>query len=134
MIEVQPLTETALTREALKRLCNEKSVLHRAEHVLELVAHSSVGLGEVLQDYANQTSRQLHSFIRAGQNVASGYGLKGDAEALGDVHFLLKTVRSVLEKTPAAMQRNKAETLCEKENIGRTEIIRTTHEIGRAHV
>lgn len=123
MIEVQPLSETALAREQLRRMSDAKSSLHRVAHVLELIACSSVGLGEVLQDYSRQARAQLHNFLAAAVRVSLGAPpLADDREALQGVHYMLKAAKAVLQMTPAAMQRNMAETLGEKEKLSRAAI------------
>ncbi len=123
MIEVQPLNESSLARECLRRISDEKSALHSVEHVLELITRSSVGLGEVLQDYARQACCQLRDVIRVARNVIHGdAGQSEDAQVLGNIHFTLKAVKSVLDMTPTAMLRNKAEAIGEKEKLSRADI------------
>jgi hypothetical protein len=120
----QPLSEASMARECLKHLGDEKSVLHRAAHALEVVAHSSVGLGEVLQDYANQSWSQLCEVIRAAQNGACGVATPDDIEILQNVHLIIKSAKTVLESTPAAMQRNKAESIGK---LSRADLVEITH-------
>jgi len=117
------LNEVTLAKECLQHLGEDKSVLHRAAHVLELVAHSSVGLGEVLQDFAHQAWGQLHEVIRAAKNGANGMLTGEDIEILYNVHMIVKSAKTILERTPAAMQQNKAETLGEKEKLTRADIV-----------
>jgi hypothetical protein len=127
MIEIQPLNETALARETLRRIGDPQSVLNRAGHVLELVADSR-GLGEVLQDYAVQGCAQIRDIVRAASHAGlGGAGHPEDKEALRNIHYTLKTVRSVLEMIPAAMQRNKLAVLGGKERLLRADIAGITH-------
>lgn len=128
MTQEQKLSEAALTRETLKRLSEPKSMLHRAAEVLDRVAHNSVGLGEVLQDYAHQAGGQLRGVLRAGANLAAEKLQPEDTEALENIHFILKAVKSVLEMTPAAMQRNKADALGDKHPFTRADIAAITHD------
>src|SRR5471030_2172937 len=95
------LNEVTLAKECLRHLGEEKSVLRRAAYVLELVAHSSVGLGEVLQDYAHQAWGQLHEVIRAARSAANGTHTAEDIEVLHHAHMIMKSVKAVLERTPA---------------------------------
>jgi hypothetical protein len=127
MTEVQTLNEATLASEALKRLGDEKSVLRPVAGVLELVAHSSVGLGEVLQDYAQQSSAQLAGILRAAENASCGTLSQDDVTALMNINFVLKSVKSVLQLTPQAMQRNKADALGEKEKLTRADITAIAH-------
>lgn len=90
-----------------------ESVLCRAAEALEMIAHNGVGLGEVLQDYACQTGAQLRRI------------LAGETDDLPQV---LRSARSVLEMTPSAMRRNKAETLGEKERLTAADIGGITQE------
>jgi len=123
MIEMQPLNEAALAREQLRRMSDEKNSLHRVAHVLELVARSSVGLGEVLQDYARQTSTQLQEFLQAADRVAKGLPSRpDDQQALQNAHLILKAAKAVLQMMPAAMLRNKAQTIGEKEKLSHADI------------
>jgi hypothetical protein len=128
------LTETALAQECLRHLGEDKNVLHRAAHVLEMVAHSSVGLGEVLQDFAHQAWSQLHEVIRASRNAANGLQSGEDIAVLANAHMILKSVKVVLERTPAAMLHNKAESLgiTGKEKISREDVMRITHEFSHS--
>jgi len=121
------LNEVALARECLQRLGEKNSVLHRTAHVLELVAHSSVGLGEVLQDFAHQAWGQLRNVIRAAQNNAHAENTPDDMEVLHNIHLILKTAKNVLDQTPVAMLRNKAETIGEKEKLSRADIAQVAH-------
>jgi hypothetical protein len=110
-----PLVDkAALVEECLGHLGTDKNVIPRATHVLELVAHSSVGLGEVLQDYAHQAWDELRHVISAAQHKANGTQSVDDTNMLENAQMILKTVRTVLEMTPIAMQRNKAETIGEE--------------------
>src|SRR5262249_30211373 len=116
------LSEAALARECLQHLGEEKSVLHRAAHVLELVAHSSVGLGQVLQDYAHEGGGQLREVIRAAQSSSREMHSPDDIEVLQNVQAVLKSTKTILDMTPAAMQRNKADALGE-EKASRADIM-----------
>jgi hypothetical protein len=127
MIEMQPLNETALAREQLSRMSDGKSVIHKVAHVLDLIARSSVGLGEVLQDYARQACSQLHDFLGAADRIAhSAPSQPDDREALQNVHFTLKAIQAVLQRMPAAMLRNKAESIGDKERLSRADIAELT--------
>lgn len=127
MTQEQTLNEYTLTADALKRLSDPEGVLYRAAHMLEFISVHSVGLGEVLQDYAAQGHSQLCDLIRAASNVTQGAGHEEDKETLVQVHFILKNVKAVLEMTPAAMTRNKALILGEKEKISRADIAEMCH-------
>lgn len=127
MQQTDHLSESALACEALKRLSEDRSILYRAAQVLELVAHSGVGLGEVLQDYAHQAAGQVKSVMHAGRNLEAGIGPE-DAEAVENIPLVLKAVKSVLEMTPGAMQRNKAESLGEKEKLSRAAVAALMHD------
>jgi len=120
------LNEITLAQECLRHLGEDKSVLHRAAHVLQIVAHSSVGLGEVLQDYAHQAWGQLHDVIRAARNAASGQHTGEDIDILQNTHMAMKSVKTVLEMTPAAMLRNKADSIGDKEKLSRSQISEVT--------
>ena len=128
------LNETAFAQDCLRHLGEDKNVLHRAAHVLEMVAHSSVGLGEVLQDFAHQAWAQLHEVIRASRNAAAGIHTREDMEVLSNAHMIMKSVKVVLERTPAAMLHNKAESLgmTGKEKISREDVSRIANEFSHA--
>jgi hypothetical protein len=123
----QMLSEVTLAKECLRYLGEDKSVLHRAAHVLQLVAHSSVGLGEVLQDYAHQAWGQLREVIQASRNAADGTQTLEDLDVLRNVHLVLKSTKTILDMTPAAMQRNKADALGE-EKFSRADIAQVAHD------
>jgi hypothetical protein len=118
----QPLNDVLSAREALKHISHSSGLFRRTAEVLNLVAHSSTGLGEVLQDYAHQACSQLEGVIRAAENRMQNHPQPDDTEALQNIYFTLKAVKSVLEMTPAAMERNKAETLGEKGKLTRSDI------------
>lgn len=132
MIDVQPLSEASLARECLRRLSDKKSVLHRAMPVLDLIARGSVGLGEVLQDYARQSGAQLQELIRVAGDVARGTdaGSPDDRQVLENIHYTLKAVKAVLDMTPQAMKRNKSPALGEKEKLTGAEL----HELAADYI
>ncbi len=103
-------------REILKRIGAAGSAVHQTIQVLELVTRTS-GLGEVLQDYAVQNISQLRAILQAGEHVSKGTEDSSDRQALQNIHFILKSARSVLERVPDAMRRNKSEWLGEKERL-----------------
>ncbi len=105
------MDESALVQQWLQRVSVKDNMLDRAAWVLDQVAHNSVGLGEVLQDYARQASTQLHDLIHAAENVANGTCGRDDIESLRHAPMILKSAGMVLERTPVAMRRNKANTI-----------------------
>ena len=114
------------SRECLQRLCGEESILHRVSHLLDIIESSGTGLGEVLQDYARQAKAQLRELLYVSRHVADGNDAQAnDVEKLENIHFTLKSVQSVLEMTPVAMQRNKADTLGEKVRVSSADIKQT---------
>ena len=129
MIEMQPLTETALARDVLKRLSDPSHILTRAARVLKVVAHSSVGLGGVLQDYAAQSCGQLQEVIEASSRVSHDMAMPSDKDTLRNIHFILKSARAILERVPAGMSRNKADCLGDKKKLSRADITEITHAL-----
>lgn len=108
------------------RLAEPSGALARTLKVMETLANSGNGLGEVLRDYAEQASMQMDELQTACQSLTRG---KVDAEiinTLKSAHTVLYTAASVLDMTPAAMLRNHAETLGTREKISREEIVRVT--------
>jgi hypothetical protein len=120
----QSLNEASLARECLQRLGEEGGVLAHASHVLELISHTD-GLGEVLRDFARQTSAQLRDLIGAAKRVTMGTIDGDDIEILRQSHLVLKTAAKVLDMAPVAMQRNKADAIGEKEKMPRAEVARS---------
>jgi hypothetical protein len=132
MADTQPLNETVLAQQCLRRLSDDSSILHGVAQVLELIAHSSIGLGEVLQDYAGQSAFQLREMIGAAQNVCGGNMLPGDWDTLRNMQMILKSAKTVLDMTPSAMSRNKADVIGEKEKVTRSEVLQITDEFANA--
>ena len=76
------IDETILIEECLEHLGKDKTIIPRTAYVLELVAHSSVGLGEVLQDYAHQAWDQLRHVVTAAQHKSKGMQSAEDKQTL----------------------------------------------------
>lgn len=96
----------------------------RAMHVMESLAGSGVGLGEVLRDYAEQTLSQMSELYDAAGRFAKGMADADDIETLKTSHAVLSSAATVLDMTPAAMARNNAQALGAKEKTSREEIVR----------
>lgn len=107
----------------LKSICNPKGVLLETAGLLERISRQGVGIGEVLQDYARQSSGQLQSAIAAAKHILDGKAAPDEIENLRKLPQVVKTVGTVLEMTPAAMLRNKADCIGEKDKIMRSDIV-----------
>ncbi len=109
--------EIALHHECFEHLAEDNSVLQRALSVLELIANTRTGLGEVLQGYARQAGEQLRDIITAAKHIVTASPTDDDLEILHNAPQVVKTVSKVLEMTPGAMKRNNAEVLGKKERL-----------------
>lgn len=104
----------------------------RAMHVMEQLAGSGVGLGEVLRDYAEQTLAQMSELYDAAGRFGKGMADADDIETLRSSHAVLTSAATVLDMTPAAMARNSAQALGLKEKTSREEIVRITRAYRQA--
>lgn len=111
-------------QENLRRLSEKNGIFSKVLHILELIANSKSGLGEVMQDYARQTYRQLKAIIQAGQNIADSGPSPEDAKVLQHADDVIKTISRFLEMAPRAMERNNAETIGKEEKISKESIQR----------
>lgn len=99
-------------------------VCSRASAALRVIAADGIGLGEVLRDYAQQGGRQLVALLEACGKLAEAEVDAGTAETLKNAHYVLSTVATVLEMTPSAMLRNKADTLGDQDKWAREDVVR----------
>ena len=127
MSSIPSLSEAVLARECLQRLGDKGSILAQATHALELISRTD-GLGEVLRDFARQTSGQLRDLMNAARRVVQGTPDADDMEILRQSHLMLKTAGKVLEMAPVAMQRNKANEVGDKETMPRADIVKIEHQ------
>lgn len=114
--------ELELYKQCFGHLSDENNVFSQVLHVLEIVAHSRSGLGEVMQDYASQAYNQLSDIITAGRNIVSARQTDSDIMVLQNANNVMKTISRFLELTPAAMQRNNAEAIGKKEKITKMDV------------
>jgi hypothetical protein len=85
-----------------RTLSAENAALARATSLLSLIARSGTGLGEVLRDYASQTSREL---LQLNECLS---GENDNPEFLARAPEILRAAATVMGMTPAAMRRNHA--------------------------
>ena len=91
-----------------------------AAEVVDALVESGMGLGEVLRDYATQTAMQM----RACENLWRQRNLyRGNPEAEIKLAAVISSVQMVLDSTPAAMLRNRATMLGDKNKISREEVM-----------
>lgn len=96
----------------------------RALHVMNVLADSGLGLGEVLRDYAEQTSQQMSELMQACARLSQGHADAQTIATLRTAHFIVGSAATVLDMTPAAMLRNRADMVGTREKISREEITR----------
>ncbi len=116
--------ELELYRECFGHLYEENNVFSQVLHILEVVANSHTGLGEVMQDYAKQAYGQLQDILKAGRNILNARQSEEDLEILHNATGVIRTVSKFLELTPGAMRRNKAETIGRLEKISSADVER----------
>lgn len=100
------------------------SVFNEVLHVLEVIANSKTGIGEVMQDYARQNCKQIKEIISARNNLLAGMQSAEDIEILHSSSDVIKSVGRFLELIPNAMRRNNANTIGKKERISAAQITR----------
>lgn len=110
----QPNNELESYKKCFSSLSQENCIFHRVLHVLGIVANSKAGIGEVMQDYAQQAHTQLTSVVTAGEHLLNSQPSEEDLEVLHNAEHIIKTVSRFLQLTPAAMKRNNAETIGSK--------------------
>lgn len=123
---------TSKITSCFSKISEPLSAFDRAMHVMESLAGSGVGLGEVLRDYAEQTCAQMSDLYEAAGRFAKGMADADDIETLRSSHAVLTSAATVLDMTPAAMARNSAQALGLKEKISREEIVRITRAFRQA--
>jgi plasmid maintenance system antidote protein VapI len=101
-------------------------------NVMEILASNGQGLGEVLRDYAQQTHIQMNELFHSVNQLVKGAADTDDLEILKDAHFVLSSAATVLDMTPAAMLRNRAEIVGAREKIAHEEIVRITRSFRQA--
>lgn len=114
------------------KLSEPLSAFDRAMHIMESLAGSGVGLGEVLRDYAEQTLTQMSDLYEAAGRFTKGMADAEDIETLKAAYVVLSSAATVLDMTPAAMQRNNAQALGLKEKVSREEIVRIARAFKQA--
>ena len=100
--------------------------LDRVLHVMNLLAVSGAGLGEVLPDYAQQTGQQMEELMQACDNFIHGKLDEGTLGTLRNTYNVLSSAATVLDMAPAAMQRNRAEAIGTRKKMSREEVVRST--------
>jgi hypothetical protein len=116
--------ELELYRECFGHLAPENNIFSQVLHVLEVVSSNRTGLGEVMQDYAKQAHHQLRDILAAGRNLIHAKQSEADMATLHNAKNVIRTIDKFLELTPAAMQRNNAKAIGDKEKISKTDIER----------
>lgn len=113
-------------------LAAPQSLFQRTLDVMQILASNGLGLGEVLRDYAEQTAAQMTELAEACQALQQGALDARGLQVLKHAHFILTSAATVLEMTPAAMARNKAEMVGGREKISREEIVRVARQFREA--
>lgn len=121
---IKPSYELELYKGYFSHVLSETGVLSKVLHVLEVIANSKTGIGEVMQDYARQNSLQIKEIIRAKHRLLDGTPGDEDMEILDHAGDVLKMVGRFLELIPSAMKRNNAATIGGKEKITAKDIKR----------
>jgi len=114
--------ELDMYKQCFDHLPEDNNVFLQVLRVLEIVANNRSGLGEVMQDYAAQAHSQLTDIMIAGRNVAAALPSDDDLTVLHNANHVMKTIGKFLELTPAAMERNNAETIGKKDKISRSDV------------
>lgn len=95
-------------RECFSNLAEKNCIFYSILDVLEAVASSHNGIGEVVCDYAKQAHEQLMGIVAAGSKVMSATQSDEDLKTLQTSAYVMKTIDRFLELLPAAMRRNRA--------------------------
>jgi len=101
----------------------------RALQVMELLASSGFGLGEVLRDYAHQTHEQMSDLFHASECLLRGDVGEEAVSSLASAYTVLSSAATVLDMTPAAMLRNHTDVIGSREKVSREEIVRITRAL-----
>lgn len=109
---------------SLARLAEYDAAFDRARHVMEILASNGLGLGEVLRDYAEQTASQMQELMQAAEHLRADHVDAHNVAVLQSTYTVLSSAATVLDMTPAAMQRNRADVVGDKEKVSREEIVR----------
>lgn len=113
--------DTAATLEVYKEcfynLSEQNCIFYKILDVLEVIANSKNCIGEVVQDYAIQTCGQLKAIITAGTHVVNSSQSEEDIRVLHNANYVMKTINRFFELLPAAMRRNNADCIGNKEKF-----------------
>jgi|GEM_PF-1016445 len=111
------LNEAGFNKTVFYNFAKENSIFSRAARILELVSDNGLGIGEVLQDFSTQTSRQLYCVISAAKHLNEDSQSEEDIEILKNSRQIVKNAKRVLELTPIAMLRNNTKSVGKKEKL-----------------
>jgi hypothetical protein len=106
-----PATTAELYKECFSNLAEKNCIFYSILEVLEIVAGSQHGIGEVVRDYALQAHGQLKNIILAGKKLLNATASEEDMQVLHNASYVLKTISRFLELLPSAMRRNKADQI-----------------------
>lgn len=126
MVKIAQDSENHKESSLFNNLVEPLGVFDRAMCLMELLANSGHGLGEVLRDYAGQTYEQMNDLYHVSHKLGRQALNVRDAEILRGCYCVLTQAASVLDMIPAAMQRNHAEYIgvAAREKIAREEVVR----------